>query len=176
MLCDVAPLPASSGRTTRHRLNRGDDRQANAALYRIVPCRLRWDPRTRAYAERRTKEGMSKKEIIRCRTRYTAREIYHALNPTPRPQQPHSTRFDIHRSITAGPRAVPAPRLRGGRGVRHGPSRVRPWAMSTRHHRRDPWSDARRAPRRRCVAFHPAPVRHAVASLVSRCHRRHPGA
>jgi transposase len=52
MLCGVAPLPASSGRTHRHRLNRGGDRQANAALYRVVLCRLRWDPRTRAYAQR----------------------------------------------------------------------------------------------------------------------------
>lgn len=68
MLCGAAPLPASSGRTTRHRLNRGGDRHANAALYRIVLCRLRWDPRTRtrAYAARRTAEGLSKAEIIRC--------------------------------------------------------------------------------------------------------------
>jgi transposase len=84
MLCGVAPLPASSGRTQRHRLNRGGDRQANAALYRIVLCRLRWDPRTRAYAQRRTTEGMSKKEIIRCLKRYIAREVYTALlNPRP---------------------------------------------------------------------------------------------
>ena len=84
MLCGAAPLPASSGRTQRHRLNRGGDRQANAALYRIVLCRLRWDPRTRAYAERRTTEGMSKKEIIRCLKRYVAREVYTALlNPDP---------------------------------------------------------------------------------------------
>ena len=61
MLCGVAPLPASSGRTHRHRLNRGGDRHANSALYRIVLCRLRCDPRTRAYAQRRTAEGMSKK-------------------------------------------------------------------------------------------------------------------
>jgi transposase len=81
MLCGAAPLPASSGRTHRHRLNRGGDRQANAALHRIVLCRLRWDPRTRAYADRRTAEGLSKKEIIRCLKRYTAREIYHVLNP-----------------------------------------------------------------------------------------------
>lgn len=79
MLCGVAPLPASSGRTQRHRLNRGGDRQANAALYRIVLSRLRWDPRTQAYATRRTTEGLSKKEIIRCLKRYTAREIYTAL-------------------------------------------------------------------------------------------------
>ena len=76
MLCGVAPIPASSGKTTRHRLNRGGDRQANCALYRVVLSRLRWDPRTRAYAERRTKEGLSKKEIIRCLKRYVARELY----------------------------------------------------------------------------------------------------
>jgi transposase len=90
MLCGAAPLPASSGRTNRHRLNRGGDRQANAALYRIVLCRLRWDPRTRAYVERRTKEGMSKKEIIRCLKRYIAREIYTALVP-PQPNDLEST-------------------------------------------------------------------------------------
>jgi len=84
MLCGAAPLPASSGRTHRHRLNRGGDRQANAALYRIVLCRLRWDPRARSYAQRRTTEGMSKKEIIRCLKRYVAREVYTALlNPHP---------------------------------------------------------------------------------------------
>lgn len=81
MLCGVAPLPASSGKTRRHRLNRGGDRQANAALYRVVLSRLRWDPRTRAYAERRTAEGLSKKEIIRCLKRMIAREIYYVLRP-----------------------------------------------------------------------------------------------
>jgi len=65
-LCGVAPLPASSGKTCRHRLNRGSDRQANCALYRIVLIRLRWHAPTRAYVERRTKQGMSKPEIIRC--------------------------------------------------------------------------------------------------------------
>lgn len=79
MLCGAAPIPASSGKTTRHRLNRGGDRQANAALYRVVLVRLRWDPRTRAYAERRTKEGMTKKEIIRCLKRYVARELYQII-------------------------------------------------------------------------------------------------
>ncbi|MEU0157229.1 IS110 family transposase [Micromonospora fulviviridis] len=79
MLCGVAPIPASSGKTTRHRLNRGGDRQANAVLYRVVLCRLRWDPSTRAYAERRTKEGLSKKEIIRCLKRYIARELYQLI-------------------------------------------------------------------------------------------------
>lgn len=79
MLCGVAPLPASSGRSHRHRLNRGGDRHANAALYRIVLSRLRWDPRTRAYAERRAAEKLGKKEIIRCLKRYIAREIHTAL-------------------------------------------------------------------------------------------------
>lgn len=79
-LCGVAPIPASSGKTTnRHRLNRGGDRQANAALYRIVLCRLRWDPATRDYVERRQKQNKSKTDIIRCLKRYVAREVYTAL-------------------------------------------------------------------------------------------------
>jgi transposase len=81
-LCGVAPLPASSGRTTgRHRLSRGGDRQANSALYTIVLSRLRWDRRTRAYVERRERE-LSKPEIIRCLKRYVAREVYQALTAT----------------------------------------------------------------------------------------------
>jgi len=83
-LCGVAPIPASSGRTDRHRLNRGGDRAANCALYRIVLCRLRYDPATQAYAERRTKQGLSKPEIIRCLKRYVVREVYHALLPVPK--------------------------------------------------------------------------------------------
>ena len=79
MLCGVAPLPASSGKTTRHRLNRGGDRQANAALYRVVLSRLRWHRNTRAYMQRRTKDGLSKKEIIRCLKRYIARELYQII-------------------------------------------------------------------------------------------------
>ena len=75
-LCGVSPVPASSGKTNRHRLNRGGDRQANAALYRIVVVRLRHDLRTRAYLRRRTAEGMSKIEVIRCLKRYVAREVY----------------------------------------------------------------------------------------------------
>ena len=75
-LCGVSPVPASSGKTNRHRLNRGGDRQANAALYRIVVVRLRYDLRTQAYMRRRTAEGMSKAEVIRCLKRYVAREVY----------------------------------------------------------------------------------------------------
>jgi transposase len=82
-LAGVAPIPASSGRTHRHRLNRGGDRAANNALHTIVLVRMRYDPRTRAYVERRTKEGLSKKDIMRCLKRFVAREIYRALTTTP---------------------------------------------------------------------------------------------
>lgn len=78
-LCGACPIPASSGKTTRHRLNRGGDRQANRALYTIVLTRMCHDPRTRSYVERRTAEGLSKREIIRCLKRYVAREIYKLL-------------------------------------------------------------------------------------------------
>jgi transposase len=78
-LCGVAPLPASSGRTTRHRLNRGGDRDANRALYLLAIGRMSWDPRTRDYVARRTAEGLSKPEIIRCLKRYLAREVYRLL-------------------------------------------------------------------------------------------------
>jgi hypothetical protein len=85
MLCGVAPLPASSGLTQRHRLNRGGDRQANRALHLPAICRLRRCPRTRAYAARRRAEGLSKREIIRCLKRYIAREAYHLLTAETRP-------------------------------------------------------------------------------------------
>jgi transposase len=80
MLCGASPIPASSGKTVRHRLNRGGNRQANTALYRIVVVRLRWHQPTRDYLVRRTKEGLSKREIIRCLKRYVAREIFAAMN------------------------------------------------------------------------------------------------
>jgi transposase len=83
-LTGTAPIPASSGRTDRHRLNRSGDRAANCALYTIVLSRLRHDPRTRAYMQRRTTQGLSKKDIMRCLKRYVAREIYQILTkPTP---------------------------------------------------------------------------------------------
>ncbi|MHB1010662.1 MAG: IS110 family transposase [Microbacterium sp. 14-71-5] len=76
-LCGVAPQPASSGRTTgRHRLSRGGDRAANSALYIVAIVRMRHHAPTRAYVQRRTAEGLSKREIIRCLKRYIAREIY----------------------------------------------------------------------------------------------------
>lgn len=80
-LCGVSPVEQSSGKTQRRRLNRGGNRQANAALHRIVVTRLRRDARTRLYLERRTKQGMSKREIIRCLKRYVAREIYREIQP-----------------------------------------------------------------------------------------------
>jgi transposase len=79
MLCGVAPLPASSGMTQRHRLNRGGDRQANRALHLAVITRMRRDPRTKTYVARRTADGLSKMEIIRCLKRYVAREVYFLL-------------------------------------------------------------------------------------------------
>lgn len=82
-LAGVAPIPASSGRTHRHRLNRGGDRAANNALHTIVLVRMRHDQRTRAYVERRTKQGLSKKEIMRCLKRFVAREVYRALTSQP---------------------------------------------------------------------------------------------
>src|SRR6202011_5737266 len=72
-LCAAAPIPASSGKVTRYRLNPGGDRQANHALWRIVLTRMSTHPATLIYVERRTKEGLSKKEIIRCLKRYVAR-------------------------------------------------------------------------------------------------------
>jgi transposase len=82
-LCGVAPQPASSGRTAgRHRLSRGGDRAANSALYIVAIVRIRHHQPTRDYVQRRTAEGLSKREIIRCLKRYIAREIYNNL---PRP-------------------------------------------------------------------------------------------
>ena len=79
-LCGTNPVDATSGRRQdRHRLNRGGDRQANAALYVIALCRLRWDPATKAYMARRLAEGKTRKEVIRCLKRYIAREVFYAI-------------------------------------------------------------------------------------------------
>ena len=85
-LCGVSPLEASSGKTRRRRLNRGGDRQANSALYRIALSRLRWDTRTRDYLARRTTEGKTRREAIRCLKRYIAREIYRIITSPPETQ------------------------------------------------------------------------------------------
>ena len=78
-LCGVAPLQASSGKVTRHRLNRGGARQANHALWRIVITRMSCHEQTKLYMARRTAEGKSKRETMRILKRYVAREIYHYL-------------------------------------------------------------------------------------------------
>lgn len=90
MLCGVAPIPASSGKTVnRHRLNRGGDRHANAALYRIAMCRLRYDERTQTYRDQICRRGKTKKEAMRILKRAIAREVYQAIKtdlattPTP---------------------------------------------------------------------------------------------
>ncbi len=89
-LCGVAPIPASSGMTNRHRLSRGGHRQANAALYRVAMVRMRLHQPTIDYVARRTSEGCTKRDIIRCLKRFLAREIYRsvtndraALQPSP---------------------------------------------------------------------------------------------
>lgn len=78
-LCGAAPIPASSGKTTRMRLHTGGDRRANRTLHMIVVCRLRYHEPTRDYMRKRTNEGLSKKDTIRCLKRYVTREIWHAL-------------------------------------------------------------------------------------------------
>ena len=79
MLCGASPIPASSGKTQRHRLNRGGNRQANSALHMIVKCRMRTDVRTKTYVARRVAEGLSKREVMRCLKRYVAREVFAIL-------------------------------------------------------------------------------------------------
>ena len=98
-LCGASPVDASSGKQRRHRLNRGGDRQANSALWRIVFTRMATDPRTQAYVARRTSEGKTTREIIRCLKRYVAREVYKALtNHARQPNQDSATQ--IHSMIT----------------------------------------------------------------------------
>ncbi|WP_330315639.1 IS110 family transposase [Streptomyces platensis] len=80
-LCGVSPVEYSSGRQRHHRLNRSGDRRANAALYRIVQSRLRFDARTRNYYERRIAEGKTRREIVRCLKRYAAREVFNLVRP-----------------------------------------------------------------------------------------------
>jgi len=114
MLCGSSPIPASSGKTVRHRLNRGGNRQANAALHRIVLVRLRWHQPTREYVDRRSQEGKTKREIIRCLKRYLAREIYTALTQNrrnePRPGGLTSIGAlpdNVQNSVLPGKRVIP---------------------------------------------------------------------
>ncbi|PZF85888.1 IS110 family transposase [Jiangella anatolica] len=87
-LCGVSPIEASSGKTHRRRLNRGGDRQANSALYTITIARLRWDKHTQDYVRRRTEEGKTRREAIRCLKRYIAREIYRDITTARRSPSP----------------------------------------------------------------------------------------
>ena len=89
-LCGVSPVPASSGKTTRHRLNRGGDRAANSALHIIAIGRLRTDPRTKAYVAKRIAQGHSKLEAIRCLKRYIARELFTLIRQRATRDQPGS--------------------------------------------------------------------------------------
>ncbi|HSO42809.1 MAG TPA: transposase, partial [Rhodospirillales bacterium] len=90
-LCGVSPIPASSGKTIRHRLNRGGDRAANSALRIIAIGRLRTDPRTKAYMAKRIAEGHSKLEVIRVLKRYIAREVFSLI--TQRRREINQTKF-----------------------------------------------------------------------------------
>jgi len=84
-LCGVCPVPASSGKTNRHRPNRSGNRQANAALHRVVVVRMRAHAPTTDYVRRRTAEGKNKAEIIRCLKRFVAREVFGHLCASPKP-------------------------------------------------------------------------------------------
>lgn len=94
-LAGVNPIPASSGNTVRHRLNRGGDRRLNRALHIAVLSRMTHDPQTRAYVERRRAQSRTTKEIRRCLKRYLARQIYRLLNAT----DTATTQLDEHRRI-----------------------------------------------------------------------------
>ena len=91
-LCAACPIPASSGKTQRHRLNRGGDRRANNALYTIVLVRMRHHAPTRAYVARRTAEGKTRAEIMRCLKRFVAREIYNVITNPPQVPTGHEIR------------------------------------------------------------------------------------
>ena len=97
-LCGASPIEASSGRHQRHRLNRGGDRQANCALHTVVINRLAWDERTRTYMARRTAEGKSKREVIRCLKRYVARELYREIRKISLTTQAASLSTEVSRN------------------------------------------------------------------------------
>lgn len=115
-ICAACPIPASSGKTQRHRLNPGGDRRANNALYTIVLVRMRHDPRTRAYVNRRSTEGKTRPEIIRCLKRFVAREIYAVITnpPTdiPTGQQLRQRRLDAGIALTTLAAAVDTSAIR----------------------------------------------------------------
>jgi transposase len=95
-LCGVSPIEASSGKVVRHRLNRGGNREANRALYMICLARMRRDTRTKEYVARRTQEGKSKREIIRCLKRYVAREAFRVLISCGARSSPTEPKDEVH--------------------------------------------------------------------------------
>ncbi len=136
-LCGVSPILASSGKTNRHRLNRGGDRSANHALWRIALVRRTRDERTRAYVERRTAEGLSDRDITRCLKRYIAREVHRAIT-RPLPLAPRGvelrrlrTEAGLPLRIVAAQFDIPIPRLsRIERGLTRDPdlqTRIHTW-------------------------------------------------
>lgn len=117
MLCGTSPVPASSGATERHRLNRGGDRRANRAIHEIARCRMARGARTRAYVDRRVSEGKTRREAVRCLCRYIAREVYRLLTgpqePLPAPGAARAAREAAGLSRAAAERGsgVPARRI-----------------------------------------------------------------
>lgn len=149
-LCGVAPLEASSGKVVRRRLNRGGDRQANAALWRIAMVRTRSDPRTRTYVQRRVEEGRSKPEIIRMLKGYIAREVYRHLPRAP------SSRLTSLQAAGLAPEPADAPH----RVVLSPICRPAARASSTSARRATPWPH-KSLPSPLGEA-HPCPARHLV--------------
>lgn len=143
-LCGACPLPASSGKTVRHRLNRGGDRRANRALYTIVLVRMRHHAPTRDYVARRTAEGKTRKEIIRCLKRYVTREVFHAItNPPddlPTGAELRQLRTDRGLTLTQVCNAIgtfPTQLSEIERGLRHDTHlarRTRAWLLETATH------------------------------------------
>ena len=121
-LCGACPIPASSGKTVRYRLNRGGNRQANAALYRVVITRMRGHQPTLDYVRRRTAEGKSRSEIIRCLKRYVAREIFGYLCTKPAPAEVAAIKLltDIGASTPSPKRSTASTRLRSSIDEAHG--------------------------------------------------------
>ena len=108
-LCGVSPVQASSGQTRRHRLNRGGNRKANSALWRIATTRMRTDSATKEYVTRRQADGKNRKEIIRCLKRHIAREIYRLLTnppPTPNGARLRARRLNAGVTITQAAQAI----------------------------------------------------------------------
>lgn len=145
-LCGVAPIPASSGKTNRHRLSRGGDRQANRALHWIVLIRMRFrEPRTMAYFARRRAEGLADRDIIRCLKRHVANEVFALLtHPSTEPLPGPSLRrqrqaLGIRLTDAAGTLGVPYQRLRRLElGTRTDPDlvhRCQHWLDETAHQR-----------------------------------------